>query len=257
MSKLHKKTGTVCMICDESSDKFIHFHKTRRQTHLLCLECGIQYLRPILRILCNNIRKNIRQNVDRIKCPGAYHSAPRNMCKKRVLLSDIKVPECEISLDIFRINYTLSSPNNYMCPEEKCGQVFEVDEEFPGNNLQCHIGCKSSWCRQCLARPYHEGKSCSEYEAEQKNTQHGKFMWEMKAKGLIKFCPLCRVATYRNGGCNKMTCSQCGIKWCWLCKEKNINYDHFNSEGAGGQIGKCSGKLWQGVDEDGNIIHVE
>lgn len=200
---------------------------------------------------CKNIRKNIRTRVGTVKCPGAYHSESRNQCKKIIQLADINIPECEISLDLFRIKYVLSINNAYLCPEEKCGQVVEVDTDYPGNNLVCH-GCQTTWCRQCLAIPYHVGKSCIELEIENKNTENGKFIWEMKRQGKLKFCPQCRSPCIKNNGCNKMICSQCNGKWCWLCLAINIDYDHYSD-----QVGTCTGKLWQGVDENGNAIDDE
>ena len=37
-----------------------------------------------------------------------------------------------------------------------------------------------------------------------------------------------------------MSCIMCGVKWCWVCRAANIDYDHFNSQSAN----PCSGKLW-------------
>lgn len=253
MSKLHQKTGSVCIICDEPiTEDGVMIHKTRRQSHRLCKVCAIGYLRPILEMACKNLRKNIRVNVGMIKCPGAYHSEPRNQCKKTISLRDIKIPESEISSDIFRIIHTLSSDNVYLCPEGKCGQVIEVDPEYTSNKLICY-DCKITWCRQCLTMPYHDNKSCIELEMENKNSDNGKFIWEMKSKGKLKFCPQCRSPCIKNNGCNKMICSQCNCKWCWICCSMNIDYDHYNSD----QIGSCTGKLWQGVDENGNAIEDE
>lgn len=250
MSKIHKKTGLVCMICDEPNiNNNVIFHKTRRQTHSLCMECFINYIKPILKISSNNIRKNIKKNSDIIKCPGAFHSEHRNLCKYKIKLSNLIVPECEVSLDIFRITYAMSKDNMYICPEEKCGQVIEIDSQYPGSQLICHE-CQTSWCRHCLTLPFHTGKSCIELEAENKNTENGKFIWEMTQLGKIKFCPQCHTVCLKENGCNKMICSQCSMKWCWLCLGINIDYDHYNS----GKIGVCVGKLWLGVDENGNAV---
>lgn len=253
MPKIHEKTGSFCMICDEKITEPIVFHKTRRQTHSLCIDCTKGYLTPILKMACKNIRKNIRNNVEIVKCPGAYHSEPRNQCKATIKLVDIKISESEITSeitsDIFRITYTLSSSNNHLCPNDKCGQIIEVDPNYMRNDFRCNA-CETSWCRHCLSIPYHDNKSCVEFEMENKNTDNGRFIWEMKSKGKLKFCPQCRAPCIKNNGCNKMLCSQCNCKWCWICCFKNINYDHYNSN----QIGSCTGKLWQGVDENGNEI---
>ena len=80
------------------------------------------------------------------------------------------------------------------------------------------------------------------------NLKDRKIRFVQKRKGKLKFCPQCKVPTLKNNGCNKMVCIRCHIKWCWLCTDTNIDYDHYNS----GNVGRCSGKLWEGVDENGN-----
>jgi hypothetical protein len=238
------------MICEEplNNKNSIVFHKTRRQTHALCIDCGLGYLKPILEQATNNIRKNIRKNTHIIKCPGSIHCEHRNMCKYKSSILRLVIPECKLSLDIFRLTYVLSKNNAYICPEVKCGQVVEVDKEYVGNKLVCNGDCQSSWCRNCLVSPFHDGKSCMEVEAENNNTENGKLIWQLKTQGKLKFCPQCRSPCMKNSGCNKMICSVCNQKWCWICLETNIDYSHFNSDG----VGICNGRLWEGVDENGN-----
>jgi hypothetical protein len=252
MSKLHKKTGMSCMLCEEplNEENTIVFHKTRRQTHSLCIECGEGYLAPILNQATNNIRKNIRKNTDIIKCPGSIHCESRNMCKIKCSVHNLIVPESKISIDIFRVSYVLKSDNTFICPDTKCGQVIEVDEEYVDNKLSCYGSCQTSWCRNCLVSPFHDGKSCIEVESENNNTENGKLIWELKTKGSLKFCPQCRSPCMKNSGCNKMICSVCNQRWCWICLETDIDYSHFNSGG----VGECNGRLWEGVDENGNDI---
>ena len=201
MSKIHRETGSKCLICDEILDKSIIFHKTRRQTHSLCLECGIGYLSPILTQATNNVRKNIRNGSDKVKCPGSIHGQLRNICKHVTTFSQLNIPKSSISLDVFRLNYALQNNNTYICPETKCGQVIEVDEEYIGSGLVCYGGCSTSWCRNCLVSPYHNGKSCIEIEAENKNTENGKLIWDLKTQGKLKFCPTCRTPCIKNDGC--------------------------------------------------------
>ena len=203
MSKIHKKTGLNCIICDESltKDNSITFHKTRRQTHSLCIDCGVGYISPILIQAIKNIRKNIRKGVDKIKCPGSIHGEYRNICKCITTFSSLTMPESKISLDIFRLNYVLQTPNVYICPEMNCGQLVEVDHEYNGNNLVCYGGCMTSWCRDCLISPYHNGKSCIEAESENNNTENGRLIFELKNQGKLKFCPMCRSPCIKDNGC--------------------------------------------------------
>ena len=101
-----------------------------------------------------------------------------------------------------------------------------------------------------MTSPYHTNKSCLEVESENKNSENGKYINKMKIEGLLKFCPTCRCACIKYNGCHKMLCSVCGENWCWLCLSSNIDYDHYNIN----KEGCCSGKLWEGLDENGNNI---
>ena len=64
----------------------------------------------------------------------------------------------------------------------------------------------------------------------------------MKTKGLLKFCPQCKVPTIKNKGCSKMHCVKCDCSWCWLCNKVGVDYPHYNSNNND----RCSGKLWEG-----------
>ena len=43
----------------------------------------------------------------------------------------------------------------------------------------------------------------------------------------MKPCPKCTLPTFKNGGCNHMTCRSCRCDWCWICGQ----------EIAGGKVG--------------------
>lgn len=112
-----------------------------------------------------------------------------------------------------------------------------------------HISC-FNWCRNCHTSPYHVGKSCIEYQLENNATAESMYINANIKEGVVKLCPCCKVPTekVRNNdgtyvGCNKIVCSVCGNKWCWLCIEVNIDYDHFNVN----SISRCANKLWDGV----------
>lgn len=251
MPKIHLKMSNNCMICNEECvESKIMFHKTNRQTHSLCMDCGIGYMKPLLNQITNNIRKNIRKGVTTICCPGTYHSLSRNRCKHRLSLLYMEIPECELSLDVFRIKYVLSSPNILLCPDSNCGQIVEV-EDMSTDDIICNTkGCNTSWCKSCLAQPYHKGKNCLEYNLENSKTENGKYLLDMYTKGLMKYCKLCKTPTIKQDGCNKMLCSVCGGTWCWLCGNVGIDYQHYNTN----NFGSCTGRLWEGVDEYGNDI---
>lgn len=247
MSKLRKRTGSTCMICDEKicsdGSSAVVLHKTRRQVHALCIECIQGYLTGPLIIMTNNIRRNIRKNITMFKCPGNYHGLKRNQCSHNVDILSLKIPEVlQIHTDIFRIGYIMKSPIAFLCPNKKCCNVVDVDVLYASNSLTCAY-CDTNWCRQCLISPYHENKTCLEYEVDNQQGDNAKFIHEMNRQGKVKFCPTCKSPIFRDGGCNKMHCESCDTKFCWLCKVTDIDYSHY-SEGV------CSQKLWEGTDSN-------
>ena len=254
MSRIHNKTKSICPICcDIIENDGIFLHKTRRQTHKLCLECGTIYLSSSIKKLTENLKLNIKHKTSLIKCPGTYHGQLRNQCKQLIDISQIKVSEkSSLYTDIFRISYALQNPNIYLCPNNNCGNLIETQ---PNNYLNLRTECQFChyiWCRGCQMSPYHEGMSCLEYEARQLKTENGKLICSKIAKGQLKFCPTCRIPTEKvtnsNGkfvACNKILCTRCNIKWCWLCSAFNIDYNHYNIKNKS----FCANKLWFGMEE--------
>lgn len=250
MSKIHTKSGSICPICCEKIlNESISIHKTRRQTHRLCINCGIEYLKPFIENATRNLRNNIRENCDTIRCPGTYHSQLRNQCNKCIKIENISVPNTlPLYTDIFRIIYTLKNSNVFLCINPKCGELIETRPLEP--YIEC-VSCKINWCKFCLKTPFHHEKSCLELEIEEANTENGKMITEKIKNGFIKLCPCCKSPTEKMRdqtnkfiGCNKIYCNICSTKWCWLCKEANIDYQHYNPNNKT----MCSQKLWQGTN---------
>ncbi len=245
MAKLHGKTGFSCLICEEPVEYGIILHKTRRQTHILCKDCSVGYLGPILKTATENLRKNIRNRIGIFKCPGQTIGQHRNMCKKEINICNLVIASSHpLCTDIFRILYVLSNPNVHVCPNNECGEAVEIDPTNYISRVQCP-SCELTWCRTCLSSPFHTDLSCVEYEAAQNNTENGKYIWKMKTEGVLKFCPQCGAPTLKRSGCNKMLCATCNILWCWLCRATGIDYSHYNPDSGN----ECSNRLWEGVTD--------
>lgn len=251
MSKIHTKTGSICpCCCDDINGDGVILHKTRRQTHILCNDCVNGYLTPLVKQATENLRQNIRHKTSIIKCPGTYYGKMRNRCDHEVDLQHINIqPGSPLYTDIFRVLYVIQNPNVFLCPNKDCGDTVETHPNDPILHTKCQ-SCGTIWCRRCQLSPYHNGMSCIEYEASESKTATGKLIWEKKAKGDLKFCPQCRTPTekVRNAdgkfvACNKIVCTICHIKWCWLCNEIGIGYEHFNEKNKT----RCSNKLWEGT----------
>ena len=93
----------------------------------------------------------------------------------------------------------------------------------------------------------HEGTSCLEYtrattKEEQVSTNF--------IKGDCKNCPKCKAPTFKDRGCNHMTCIKCkpSTDWCWLCNADitgNVDW-HYNPANvrgcAGAQFSQTNGR---------------
>lgn len=47
-----------------------------------------------------------------------------------------------------------------------------------------------------------------------------------------KSCPVCGMATMKNEGCNKMSCTNCGKHWCWKCNQVGCFWGGGASQGG-------------------------
>tara|TARA_B100000902_G_C27203153_1_gene860169 strand:+ start:412 stop:1176 length:765 start_codon:yes stop_codon:yes gene_type:complete len=245
-------TTNICICCSEEVTKSIILHKTRRQVHQLCYDCAEGYLSPIIKKMTHNIRRkhHIDKNNLSFKCSGTYHGEMRNRCEKNIHINCINFKvndDFPLYTDILRIQTILNFPNTVICINENCGNVIETD---PQSKIISCTECNLTWCAYCLTQPYHEGLSCLEYDLKNENTEDIKYIRTMKENGTLKFCPVCHVATIKEKnnegtdiGCNKIICTSCGVKWCWLCRKQNIDYDHFNQNSKE----PCSNKLWLGT----------
>jgi hypothetical protein len=196
-------------------------------------------------------RKDYTTKVD-VRCCGNPHGARRNQCKEKVQLRlcTCKGRTCNcraryINEELLYKIETLAMGKHVECP--KCKMLVERDVD---NECFCHE-CSTEFCQKCLVVPYHSELSCTQYQYLQR--QEDPEVLEMVKKGEIRFCPGCGNGTTKSTGCNKMYCTECLSKWCWLCGEKIMDYSHFRMEGGN----KCAGRLFEGVDVDAYVYEGE
>ena len=255
--KIHTKTKNICLICCclvVNYEEYIYLHKTRRQTHVLCIDCGVSYLTPIINQMIKNLKNGIKdETLFYVKCPGSYNGLLRNHCNHVIEIHDVGIPDhLEIYFSMVYIFYILYSKDNiYICLNENCDKLQKIDKNSGNTEFTCE-SCSYNWCYICNSTPYHKNKTCIEYELEQDNTETGVLLREKIKNGIYKHCPVCKTITEKetneNGNyisCNKIVCSNCNVKWCWICKEKEISYSHYNSMNSNSS---CSNKLWEGTE---------
>ena len=250
MSRIHTKTGSNCICCDEHTSKSVVLHKTRRQTHSLCRICADGYLGPLLTQSINNVKKKIQSEATVVQCPGTYHGNHRNQCRHKLSIRDLEFNyDSPLVTDVLRLVHVIEDENLSLCPTRDCPNIIRTHPQDPILHTCCDM-CLTTWCRHCMVQPYHEGVSCLEHEAKLGETDNGKLVAKMLAEGSLKLCPRCKAPTTKQRdaegnyvGCNKVVCTSCHVKWCWLCGEDNVSYSHFNTQGTG----PCASRLWEGT----------
>eukprot|EP00479_Gromia_sphaerica_P001115 TRINITY_DN11279_c0_g1_i1.p1 TRINITY_DN11279_c0_g1~~TRINITY_DN11279_c0_g1_i1.p1 ORF type:complete len:154 (+),score=12.80 TRINITY_DN11279_c0_g1_i1:356-817(+) len=103
------------------------------------------------------------------------------------------------------------------CPTPNCHQVFKKSEE---SIFSCDV-CFKVYCLSCMkygngeAVEVHTGLSCKEYRTTL--LDRGELFELLQEGGAIE-CPNCGTITFKDGGCNHMSCFACLKHYCWLCK---------------------------------------
>jgi len=87
--------------------------------------------------------------------------------------------------------------------------------------------CMKETCRLCK-EPNHIPLRCDEVE-KGVELEMRKFIEEHVSEAMIRKCPRCTQRFYKVEGCNKMTCSSCGLFICYVCRETINGYDHFTN----------------------------
>ncbi|CAF3332640.1 unnamed protein product [Rotaria socialis] len=87
--------------------------------------------------------------------------------------------------------------------------------------------CMKETCRLCK-EPNHIPLRCDEVE-KGIELEMRKFIEEHVTEAMIRKCPRCTQRFYKVEGCNKMTCSSCGLFICYVCRETINGYDHFTN----------------------------
>lgn len=105
----------------------------------------------------------------------------------------------------------LNSNDMSFCP--KCDSVCVKYEN--SNKTKCN-GCYHKYCYICQNDWYKDHECDSAYFEE--------IIHDVKIaleENDVKACPKCRIIISRNAGCLAMTCTSCGIRFCWKCLRTN------------------------------------
>lgn len=154
-----------------------------------------------------------------------------NNCRNPVLFSEYRSfipPDVRRQLNsrIAMENISLAKLSNL----ERCHECnYAIMIEVPKDQLRVFtcLRCDYEYCRLC-ERPWkedHFGKRCEEVDHDEKaNKRHN--IEDQLSNVLIRKCHRCQMPFVKDYGCNRMVC-RCQATQCYLCRAKDVQYDHF------------------------------
>lgn len=186
-----------CLVCCEIVDPTQSCALTCE--HRFCHDCWGSYL----------TMKITEGEVIRINCPALNcdHSVPDEVVKKLVPKETY-----EKFLRFVTRSFVEDNAHVTWCPAPRCGNAITTDM-ISGQTVQCSCGFK--FCFSCHHEA-HGPASCEQVKLWIKKCQDDSETGNWLGSN-TKDCPRCMVSVEKNGGCNHMTCRQCGYEWCWLC----------------------------------------
>ncbi|KAJ3217989.1 hypothetical protein HDU67_006889 [Dinochytrium kinnereticum] len=209
------------------------FVEVEPPTRQMCMECHHVVCLPCMR---HYITSNIRNRFYPITCPGCGYYAngpiPDSVIRRLVSPADWKLYCIGSVLEALR-----DDREKICCPTPDCPNVFLADSKVRW--VKCSI-CEKEWCRRCQsndAEHKHSNPFCSWFNLAKRfkggnmklpknsSAEKGKNeKLEVLLTGLMRKdrnyakCPHCKVNTWKESGCNHMTCPFCHYHWCLNCR---------------------------------------
>jgi len=196
-SQSSRRIQQMCLIC---SDVFQENSCTSLSCgHCFCNDCWRAYLTT----------KIHEGQVVKMTCPAVKCTVfvPEDVVKKLVDPNTF-----DKYIRFVTKSFVENNAHVTWCPAPGCGNAITADM-ITGKIVRCSCGYR--FCFACH-REAHAPASCQQVkEWEQKCKDDSETSHWIGAN--TKDCPRCHVNVEKNGGCNHMTCRQCGYEWCWLC----------------------------------------
>lgn len=205
-----------CCFDDVPSAKTTHCDS--ETPHFFCLDCAKGNVNATLekqqyQFHCMDISgcKADFSRSERVKFIDEDSMATLDRIQAKAVLREANIPDME------------SCP---FCTFEAIVDPIKVDKEF-----RCeHPHCRVVSCRICKMVS-HTPKSCEEHKKDMGlNERH--LMEEKMTEAALRRCPRCSIPIVKDGGCNKLICSQCRCYVCDVCgKDISVEgYKHFNGQ---------------------------
>ncbi|PAA70295.1 hypothetical protein BOX15_Mlig021995g1, partial [Macrostomum lignano] len=188
----------------------------------ICLACVSTFARPCCakiycaRCLTAYALETMRQAQTTVGCPN--------------LLCDKIMPQAEVMCRLpsderwryqrFLDNSRANGPLRKTCPGCACPTELSAKAWRRPLQVECS-SCGLVWCFPCHA-PMHRGVTCRQFRASDQELM----AWSKRcdaaqgAQRNARQCPGCGAYIQKSQGCDSMTCSQCGTRFCYLCGQR-------------------------------------
>uniref|UniRef100_A0AC35EZA3 RING-type domain-containing protein n=1 Tax=Panagrolaimus sp. PS1159 TaxID=55785 RepID=A0AC35EZA3_9BILA len=165
-------------------------------------------------------------------------------CENVILLSEIKqfIPrKVRKQLDDRILEESLGSCGIKLERCRSCNFAIEMNVPTKVNKVFNCLKCHKNWCRICENEwdDEHFGINCREYLKKKGENARKRALEKKINEAIVRKCEKCNFQFVKAQGCNKVVC-RCGIAYCYVCRVKDINYDHFCKCFGGACVcGKC------------------
>jgi hypothetical protein len=149
-------------------------------------------------------------------------TCPQQRCNESLVREDIETLASDFlgKWDESTVeSFVLRCAQYSFCPGPDCPIVVRLAADVAKNRTVSCTSCRTSFCFQCGRNP-HRPVTCDvlqRYESIMQEVMDKKH----EIENMMKECPGCTIKIQKNGGCNHMTCTQCGHQFCWVCMSSN------------------------------------
>lgn len=195
------------------------------------LQCGHVYCQSCMAQQCAlHVKEG---SLEFLRCPEPDCKEPLDRQMVKSVLSD----EQNNRLESVELERTL----NHMMDAVYCPRCSTISLEDEDNCAQCS-NCFFAFCSLCN-ESWHPGTKCLSPEDKLElmrrrmaGTKSGDREFRKREAELqnlahieknCKQCPACGMAIERSEGCNKMTCTSCGVFFCYRCNQQIDGYKHY------------------------------
>ena len=227
----------ICLANAAETDRFF-IEGCNEANHMFCSECMHGY-----------IKSQVEAAITIVACPGTSPGCGGVIGIDRVRNVVASTGDEHLIDQVERFHAMNSNENFRECP--KCNEP-----NTTGSPEDPDIVCGKCGEKYCFIHANaHPNMNCTQYA-------QSKFKEDKINRDFIeettKECPVCKTKTYKNGGCNHMTCVSCHSDWCWICSQ--------HIAGGGGAVtehytsGECAGRQFfmtadgRGDDFDGRLL---